>query len=109
MLAHNIKNYCKIGILSNLTYLDKKRLDMQVDLEKFDYVWLSFEIEARKPNEKIYKFVEDDCKIAPGNILFIDDHSQNIEAAKQRGWKVCQAYGYEIEKIKDCINKFLND
>lgn len=109
LLAHNLKKYCNIGILSNLIFLDKTRLNEQVNLEKFDYVWLSFEIESRKPNEKIYKFVEQDCKILPNNILFIDDKKENCVAAKQRGWQVCQASGYEFDKIKDSIFKFIGN
>ena len=66
--VHSLKEKCKIGILSNLGYLDKQRLDKQVNLKQFDYVWLSFELKCRKPNEKIYKIVEEDCKIKPENI-----------------------------------------
>lgn len=40
---HSLKEKCKIGILSNLYYLDKQRIDKQVELKKFDYVWLSFD------------------------------------------------------------------
>ena len=53
-------------------------------------------------------FLESDCKIKPSNILFIDDCSDNIETAKKRGWNTCLASGYELNKIKNSINKFLN-
>lgn len=107
-LAHSLKDKCKIGILSNLGSLDKQRLDKQVDLKQFDYVWLSFELDARKPKEKIYKIVENDCKIESKNILFIDDNKENIETAQNRGWNTCLAFGYELDKIKDSIDEFLN-
>ena len=107
--AHSLREYCKTGILSNLIFLDKTRIDNQMNLDKFDYVWLSFEIEAGKPDEKIYEFVEKDCKISPQNILFIDDKEKNLVAAKQRGWNVCQATGYELDKIKESVDKFLNN
>lgn len=107
--AHSLRKYCNTGILSNLIFLDRTRIHYQVNLDKFDYVWLSFEIEATKPNEKIYEFVERDCKISPNNILFIDDKDKNIAAAKQRRWKVCQAKGYELDKIKDYVHKFLDN
>lgn len=108
-LAHSLKDKCKIGILSNLMYLDKERIDKQVDLKQFDYVWLSFEIGYIKPNEKIYEFVEKECKIKPENILFIDDAQKNIIKAKQKGWNTCQATGHQIDKIKNAINDFLNN
>ena len=107
--AHSLKEKCQIGILSNLGYLDKQRLDKQVELKKFDYVWLSFELKCRKPDKKIYKIVEKDCKIKPGNILFIDDSKENIETAKQLGWNTCNAYGYELDKIKEKVKEFLNN
>lgn len=107
--AHSLKEKCQIGILSNLGYLDKQRLDKQVELKKFDYVWLSFELKCRKPYEKIYKIVEKDCKIKPENILFIDDSKENIETAKQLGWNTCNTYGYELDKIKEKVKEFLNN
>ena len=83
--AHSLKSKCKIGILSNLGKVDIARLDKQVDLKVFDYVWLSYELKCSKPNEKVYKIVEKDCNISPNNILFIDDVQKNLEPAKERG------------------------
>ena len=107
--AHRLKEKCKIGILSNLGSLDKQRLDKQVDLKQFDYVWLSFELNCRKPREKIYEIVENDCKIEPKHILFIDDGKENIEVAKSRGWNTCLATGHELDIIKQKVNEFLNE
>lgn len=107
--AHSLREYCKTGILSNLIFLDKTRIDYQMNLEKFDYVWLSFEIEAGKPEKNIYEFVEQECNIQPKNILFIDDKERNIIPAKERGWNVCQAKGYELDKIKESVYRFLNN
>lgn len=107
-LAHSLKAYSKIGVLSNLGYLDKERINNQVNLEKFDYVWLSFEIGYSKPDEKIYEFVEGDCEISPNNILFIDDSEENIITAKRRGWNVCLADGHKIDKMKESICEFLD-
>ena len=105
--AHSLKDKCKIGILSNLGSLDKQRLDKQVNLKQFDYVWLSFELECRKPQEQIYKIVEKDCKLKPENILFIDDCKENIETAQKLGWNTCNATGEELDFIKENVNKFL--
>ena len=107
-LEYNTKTKCKIGILSNLIFIDKDRLDKQVALSKYDYVWLSFEIGAVKPNNKVYEIVEKECNIKPKNILFIDDEEKNILTATSRGWNTCNCFGYEIEKIKSAIDNFLN-
>ena len=37
----SLRKYCKIGILSNLLILDKKRLDKEVGLSNYDYIFLS--------------------------------------------------------------------
>lgn len=107
--AHSLKDRCKIGILSNLAYLDKERIDYQVDLSKFNYVWLSFELNCIKPNEKIYNSVENYIDIDNENILFIDDTFCNLEIPKQHGWHTCQAFGYELDKIKESVDAFLNE
>ncbi len=107
LYAHSLKKKCKIAILSNLIPFDKKRIDMQYDLSKFDYVYLSFEIGFRKPDKKAYEYVEKDLNILPENILFIDDDTNNILMAQESGWNVCQAYGYELDKIKEHVERFL--
>lgn len=105
--AHSLKSRCKIAILSNLLPFDKKRIDDQYDLSKFDNVYLSFEIGIHKPDERVYEYVLNDLKIEPENILFIDDDINNILMAKNYGWNTCQAYGYELDKIKQSVEYFL--
>lgn len=107
--AHSLKDRCKIAILSNLTPFDKKRINDQYDLNKFDYVYLSFEIGLKKPNKDIYKYVLNNLKVEPKEILFIDDDTNNILAAKECGWNTCQAYGYELDKIKTAVYEFLDN
>ena len=67
-LEHKTKERCKVGILSNLMLLDKERINAQVNLSKMDYVWLSFEMEAKKPDKKIYEMVQQECKIEPQSL-----------------------------------------
>ncbi len=105
--AHSLKGRCKIAILSNLTHFDKKRIDKQYDLSKFDKVYLSFEIGMLKPDKKIYEYVVEDLNVTPENILFIDDDDNNIFMAKSCGWNTCKAYGYELDKIKCNVEEFL--
>lgn len=105
--AHSLKERCKIAILSNLMSFDKKRIDKHYDLSKFDYVYLSFELGMRKPDREIYEYVLNDLKISPKNILFIDDDTNNILTAKEYGWNTCQAFGYELDKIKLAVEQFL--
>lgn len=98
---------CKVGILSNLDVLDKKRLDSQVNLSLFDYIWLSCDMGTRKPNPDIYEKVMSDCGLSGDNILFIDDYIVNTEAAKKHRWNVLNTNGSNLDLIKEEISKFL--
>ena len=105
----SLKDRCFIGILSNLTVFDRERLNKQVDLSKYDYVFLSFEMKCRKPSKEIYEKVNEEVPFDSKNILFIDDRQDNIDVAKEFGWNTLKATGLELEKIKICCDKFIND
>lgn len=104
---HSLRDKCKITIFSDLIYCCAPVLDKQVDLSQFDYLWLSFITHVRKNEETAFQIVEQDLQTSPNNILFIDDTSINIENAKKRGWNTCQAFGFELDKIKDSVEQFL--
>lgn len=84
-------------------------LDNQVDLSRFDYVCLSYLTHVRKNEKTAFQIVEQDLQVSSSNIMFIDDISVNIENAKKRGWNTCQAFGYELDKIKTSIEQFLSN
>lgn len=103
----SLKDKCHIGIFSNLTIFDKERLNKQVDLSKYDYVFLSYEMGLRKPEIEIYEKVQSSVPFEPTDILFIDDKLSNIEAASKLGWNTLQTTGLELEKIKQKCEEFL--
>ena len=104
----SLKDKCKIGIFSNLTIFDKERLDKQVDLSKYDYVFLSYEYGFQKPEIEIYKIVQEKVGVKPEDILFIDDAEKNINTAKEMGWNTLQITGLQLDVIKEECEKFLN-
>lgn len=104
----SLKKKCYIGILSNLTIFDKERLNKQVNLSNYDYVFLSFELGLAKPNIELFRKVQDKLPFEPNNILFIDDKKENIEVASELGWNVLQATGLELDIIKDKCEQFIN-
>ena len=106
---HSLKEKCKIAIFSDLIYCCYPVLDKQVDLSQFDYVWLSYLTHVRKNEETAFQIIEQDLQVSSSNIMFIDDTSVNIENAKKRGWNTCQAFGYELDKIKTSIEQFLSN
>lgn len=105
----SLKEKCYIGILSNLVFLDKKRLNAQIGLDNYDYIFLSFEMECKKPNLDIYEKVQKQINFDKQDILFIDDRKDNIETAKSFGWKALQATGLELDKIVKECESFLGD
>lgn len=48
-----------------------------------------------KPEATIYALAEQRCGLDPAATLFIDDHPENIEAARRRGWQASLFTGPE--------------
>ena len=105
----SLKDRCHIGIFSDLNVLDKDRLNKQVNLAEYEYIFLSFEIGIKKSEYLIYKYVQDKVPFKNEDILFIDDKEDNIELAKKCGLNTLQATGLELDKIKEVCEKFLNN
>jgi epoxide hydrolase-like predicted phosphatase len=53
---------------------------------QFDGYIFSFEHRAMKPDAKLYEVVECRTGSRGPEILYLDDRSENIEAAQKRGW-----------------------
>jgi putative hydrolase of the HAD superfamily len=81
----------RTGILSNIGDAMTEGL-----LKKFEWicgfhhcVW-SYQLRLAKPEEAIYKAAANALDTPPENILFIDDKSENIEAARNAGMHAIQ-------------------
>ena len=105
----SLRDKCSIGILSDLTIFDKERLARQIDLEKYNYVFLSCDMGLKKPERNIFDKVQSMVPFKSKDILFIDDRLNNIETAKSLGWNTLQATGLELDKIKEKCESFLNE
>ncbi len=56
-------------------------------LTHLEHLFTSFEIGARKPEQKAFDFVLRKTKITAGAILFFDDRQENVDAARNVGMK----------------------
>lgn len=56
-------------------------------MQYFRKVFTSYELNARKPEAKIYKRVSELIETPAANILFIDDRMENVLGARAAGWK----------------------
>ena len=104
----SLKNRCYIGVLSNLMIIDKKRIDKQLGLDNYDYLFLSFEYGMKKPDMEFYEAIQESLPFNKEDILFIDDKERNVEAAKKFGWNAYVLTGLQLDKIKEVCEEFLN-
>jgi FMN phosphatase YigB (HAD superfamily) len=54
----------------------------------FDGYILSYEVQAMKPDAKIYEALEKMSGRRGAEVLYLDDRSENVEAGAARGWQV---------------------
>jgi len=80
------KQGVQVGLLSNIDNRLAKIIKDFGFYEPFNPCLLSCEIGAEKPDPKIYQHLLDQLEISAGNVVFIDDKKENIEAAKKLGF-----------------------
>lgn len=98
-----LKKKFKLILLSNTDPLHKKYGWMNYQfLSHFDHLVLSFEVGSVKPEEKIFKAVEELSKVPPQEHLYIDDIAEYVEAAKKLGWDAIQFLNYSqlLEELR---------
>ncbi len=66
----------------------------------FDGCVLSHEVGAEKPDEAIYRRVEELSGEAPERHVFVDDMPAFVAAARARGWQAIQFTG-----VEDCVRQ----
>lgn len=102
-----LKEKTNLALFSDLIFVCYEALEKHINLEVFDKIFLSYKEGYVKSNIEAFINVENKLKIKGENILFIDNNENNINNAKNRGWKTCLAYGYELDKIKISVEEFL--
>lgn len=89
------KNY-KLFLLSNTDSIHKKYgWEKYEFLKYFDDLILSFEVGAVKPEEKIYRSVEEASGFSSSEHFFIDDIQEYVDGAKNVGWDAVQFVNYQ--------------
>lgn len=85
-----------VGILSNTCEAHWDwiaRQDYKVMEGAFDVQLLSCRVGSMKPDAAIYRAAESAAQVTPASILFLDDKSENVAAAIDRGWQAAQCFG----------------
>lgn len=95
-LLPKLKEKYKLYLLSNTNSIHQKYGYQHYDfLRIFDKLFLSHEVGYVKPEEGIYRAVENFSGLPSEEHIFIDDIAEYVEAAKQLGWDGIQFTGYE--------------
>ena len=104
---YSLKGKCNLCIFSDLIFCCFKALCEDINLDTFDYKFLSYKEHLKKGNIDAFKNVEEKLGVNPKDILFVDNNMENIDNAKKRKWNTCFANGYDPDKIKEAVEKFI--
>ncbi|MBI2418177.1 MAG: HAD family phosphatase [Ignavibacteriales bacterium] len=64
-------------------------------LQHFEKLFLSYEVNAVKPEKKIYETVSSYSGLLPEEHIFIDDVADYAQGARDAGWDAIQFTGYD--------------
>src|SRR5208282_1518768 len=96
----------KTYIFSNTNDLAIEHIERNFPFfQNFDGYIFSYEIGAMKPDAKIYKAMEATSGRRGGEIIYIDDRPENIEAGNTRGWKTI--LHESPEESRETLERFL--
>ncbi len=76
-----------VGLISNAWSDMRDYLTRNGVAFAFDYLTISAEIGAAKPDAAIYQFALEQAQVAPNEALFVDDMAANIEACERLGMR----------------------
>lgn len=95
-LAHRLSERYRVYLLSNVGDLHWAHLSREYRLHHIGHgVLPSYLTGFMKPHEGIYIEAERRFDLTPAKTVFIDDRSENIVAARARGWHGIVHRGYQ--------------
>ncbi|MEM7676086.1 MAG: HAD family phosphatase [Myxococcota bacterium] len=90
-----------VGMLSNMVPSWDVLWRKMVHPDSFDQVVKSFDVGTRKPRLEIYALARRLAGVPAQNCILIDDLIQNIEGARQAGWKAVHYRDDNKEAIEE--------
>jgi HAD superfamily hydrolase (TIGR01509 family) len=91
-MIRETKAHATVGCLSNTNSLAWREIIAHWPLTAlFEYRFLSFEMDAVKPDQEIFRLVVEQLPVPPDRVLFLDDNAINVEAALASGLCADQA------------------
>ena len=93
-LLDRLRNRFILACLSNNNKLHWKSLTEKLDLaEKFDHIFLSFEMGLMKPAKEAFEHVSHSTGHLAEDILFLDDTQEHVATAKDLGFQAYRVSG----------------
>lgn len=93
-MIHSVPDHCRVALLSNTNAMHWEQVVSTTDIfAAFDYLFLSFETGYYKPAMKSFEQVVAVLDCEPGDVLFLDDSSRNVDAAISFGFEAHQTWG----------------
>ena len=86
-MIESLNDGYRLYMVSNINKLHFEYLRQRFNdyLKFFSYMFLSYEIGLRKPDERIYRFIVDYIKAKPQDIVYTDDRIELIDSALNLG------------------------
>ena len=86
----------RTGVLSNLSGAMEDGVHAQFPwLQEFTHTTFSHRLGIAKPDAEIYRHAVQGLGVPAGEILFVDDREENIEAARAAGMVAVQYSGHK--------------
>lgn len=82
----------------------KRQIELHYEFSLFEFIIDSAYAGAKKPDEKIYRLVEEKVGEKGQDIFFIDDSKENCEGAERIGWQTFQ-FDYETDDASEGVKK----
>jgi putative hydrolase of the HAD superfamily len=92
----------RLAILSNAPDPPARAIESREWLTGFERIFFSCDLRLTKPTPEIFRIVLGELRAVPGDILFVDDRIENIEAARREGM---QAMHYTGPSEQDSIRR----
>ena len=85
-ILKSVGNKFRLAILSNTNELHWPRITGEFGIcSYFERIFASHELKMAKPELDIFEYVINELNVRPGEIFFLDDNQNNIEASRRLG------------------------
>ena len=105
--SYSLKGQCRLGVMADITCLDRARITLRLGIDHYDAVYCSYEHGVSIQDGGLFDVVEKDSGLTKGNILLLSNSVPALEHARQHGWNTYRCNGAEVSEATAAITAFL--